>query len=142
MRKKRPCRVCRKWFLPHARAGDRQKVCGSSNCQRERHRRACAQWHDRHPDYDREGRLRERLKTPEVEPSAHPPADPLPRLDWSAARDAVGMEAAVIVEETAKVLVSWTRDAVGLEVFGITTDFGRHAPKRARDALGRRPPPT
>lgn len=142
MRQKRPCRVCRKRFLPDPRAGDRQRVCSSPSCQRERHRRACAQWHDRHPDYDREGRLRERLKSAAPAPSARPPPDPLPQIDWSVARDAVGMEAAVIVEEAAKVLVSWTRDAVGLETFGIVTESGGHGSRRARDDLGppRRPP--
>jgi len=38
--------------------------------------------------------------------------DPLAEVLWDAARDAVGMEVAVIVEETGKVLVGWTRDAV------------------------------
>jgi hypothetical protein len=27
MAKKRPCGICRRWFEPHPRAGDRQTVC-------------------------------------------------------------------------------------------------------------------
>ena len=71
MRRKRPCRVCRKWFLAHPRAGSRQKVCSSESCQRERHRRNCEDWRARHPDYDREARLRVRLG-PDPEPDAPP----------------------------------------------------------------------
>jgi hypothetical protein len=41
MRRKRPCRICRRWFVPHPGAGDRQHVCSAVDCQRERHWRAC-----------------------------------------------------------------------------------------------------
>jgi hypothetical protein len=53
VRKKRPCCVCRRWFLPDARVGARQRACGAENCQRARHREADRVWHTRHPDYDR-----------------------------------------------------------------------------------------
>ena len=35
--RKRPCRVCRRWFQPDARLGDRQKTCGDPECKREWH---------------------------------------------------------------------------------------------------------
>ena len=57
MARKRPCRICRCWFLPHPRAGPRQQVCSRPECQRERHRRACADWRRRNPDYDAEDRV-------------------------------------------------------------------------------------
>jgi hypothetical protein len=111
MARKRPCRVCRRWFWPHPRAGDRQRTCSQSDCQRERHRRACAAWRRRHPDYDREDRLRRRLLV-----SARPAApDPMRRVDWLAARDAVGLEVAVVIEEAGQVLHRWARDAVGAQ---------------------------
>jgi hypothetical protein len=112
MARKRPCRICRKWFLPHPRGGDRQHACSQPSCQGERHRRACAAWRRLHPDYDREDRLRRRLlrggdaKTPGLT------ADPLVRIDWAAARDVVGLQVAVTIEETGKVLHLWARDAV------------------------------
>lgn len=136
MRRKRPCRVCRKWFEPHPRAGARQKVCGSPECQRERHRRACSAWHDRNPEYDRERRLRERIRL-DPEPGAKRPApNPLREVAWNQARDAVGLEVAVIVEETAEVLVSWTRDAVRPEALGIVDVSAKHGARAARDAIG------
>ena len=44
MGRTRPCRICRHWFHPHPRTGDRQHVCSRAACQRERHRRACQRW--------------------------------------------------------------------------------------------------
>jgi hypothetical protein len=134
MARKRPCRVCGKWFSPHARAGTRQRVCGASECQRERHRRACAEWRAEHVEYDRERRLRERVRVEAVagEPLSR---DPMAEIAWAAARDAVGLEAAVIVEETGKVLALWARDAVHAQAAEITRKLAKVLPLPARDAI-------
>jgi len=117
MARKRPCRICRKWFAPHPRAGDRQRACGAASCQSERHRRACEAWRRREPDYDREDRLRRRLvRQQETNSPGGGLADPLCRLDWSAARDAVGLQVAVTIEEAARVVHQWARDAVRRQV--------------------------
>jgi hypothetical protein len=141
MARKRPCRVCGKWFEPHPRAGKRQRACGRDDCRRERHRRACAAWHEQHPDYDRERRLRERVRVdvPVGEPLSR---DPLAEIAWDTARDAVGLETAVIVEETGKVLALWARDAVHQQAAEITRKLARVLPRRARDeiAAGAGPP--
>lgn len=42
-RGKRPCSICRKWFLPDVRQKGRQKTCGPA-CQTELHRRQCETW--------------------------------------------------------------------------------------------------
>jgi len=140
MGRNRPCRVCRKWFAPHPRAGARQRTCGRDACQRERHRRACAQWHERHPDYDREGRLREGVRV-EAGPGEALARDPLAEVAWEAARDAVGMETAVIVEETGKVLALWTRDAVRAQAAEITRKLAKVLPREVRDAFEARAGP-
>lgn len=135
MRRKRPCGICRRWFLPSARAGKRQKVCSDRACQRERHRRSSRDWHLDNPGYDREDRLRSKLvKAVEVPLTA---ADPLPvRIDAEAARDAVGMEVAVVIEEMGRVLTDWMRDAVLAQTTRITMESPKHAPVSARDAMG------
>jgi len=38
--RKRPCCICRKWFLPDVRQQGRQQTCGPA-CRRELHRRQC-----------------------------------------------------------------------------------------------------
>lgn len=117
MTRKRPCRICRKWFLPHPRAGARQRTCSDARCQAERRRRGCAAWRRRHPDYDREDRLRRRLlRDGDPKVSCGLGTDPLRRIDWSAARIAVGLQVAVTIEETGKVLHLWARDAVRSQV--------------------------
>jgi len=141
MARKRPCRECGKWFQPNARAGKRQRSCAREACQRARHRRACAAWHARHPDYDVERRLRDRVRGEAVvgEPLHR---DPLAEVVWDAARDAVGVEVAVIVEETGKVLVGWARDAVHAQAAEIMRRLGKVPPLSARDdiAVGAGPP--
>lgn len=49
--RKRPCRICRRWFLPDPRQIGRQKTCGRAECKREHHRRQCRQWNRKNPDY-------------------------------------------------------------------------------------------
>ena len=110
MARSRPCRICRRWFQPDPRAGPRQRTCSRPQCQRERHRRSCASWHERNPDYDSETRLRLRLG------AERPKTAELGLLPWSAARDAVGLEVLVVLEEVVRLLVSTLRDAVVLQV--------------------------
>ena len=134
MARKRPCRECGKWFQPNARAGKRQRSCDREACQRARHRRACEQWHARHPDYDLERRLRERVRRDQVI-GAPLERDPLAEVVWDAARDAVGVEVSVIVEETGKVLAGWARDAVHAQTDEIMKQLGKVLPNPARDAI-------
>ena len=42
--KKRPCRICRKWFIPNPRVGSRQKTCGSEECKQKWRNKKCARW--------------------------------------------------------------------------------------------------
>ena len=128
MSRKRPCRICRRWFRPHPRTGDRQRVCGDLACQRERHRRACGRWRCRNPDYDREDRLRRRLR--EADAKARGAG-----LNWSAARDAVGLEVVVVIEEASRDLQSWARDAVLAQPIGKASVSARHARVGPRDAI-------
>ena len=116
MRKKRPCSICRRWFLPDAHNGSRQKTCGSPECQRERHRRSCKDWHLKNPDYDRERRLKKRLiKEPTPENLVRFQVDPQSRLNFEVIRDTIGPELAIIVMESGKVGIDWVRDAVDPE---------------------------
>jgi hypothetical protein len=140
MGRKRPCRECGKWFEPNRRAGKRQRSCSRAECQRARHRRACSRWHEQHADYDRERRLRERVRGA-ARPGQALHRDPLAEVVWDAARDAVGVEASVIVEETGKVLVAWTRDAVHAQAMEIMSQMGRVVPHPARDVIAARTGP-
>jgi hypothetical protein len=126
MPRKRPCRICRRWFRPHPRAGDRQKVCSELGCQRERHRRSCASWHSQ----ERESKQGHRIKQAIIkEPREGGDGEirPLPeRLAWDAVRDAVGLEIAVIAEEFAKQIEFRLRDGVLAQTPEITGESNKH----------------
>ena len=70
--RKRPCRICRKWFMPDPRQIGRQKTCGEPACKKENHRRQCAKWNQKNRDYFKANYLSEKLA-----PTKDPPASPL-----------------------------------------------------------------
>ena len=61
--KKRPCRICRRWFRPNPKLKDRQKTCGDIQCKREWHRKKCAEWNKNNADYFRSNYLQKKLDT-------------------------------------------------------------------------------
>ena len=123
--KKRPCRVCRRWFLPDRRAGDRQKVCSRLECQRQRNSRASAAWRRRNPEYVRGARLRSRMN-PEGDTGKKTLLSdaPMSQVHWPAVQNAVGLDMAVITEELAEVLCLWVKNAVRAETRA-TREFAR-----------------
>ena len=132
MHRKRPCRICRHWFRPHPRAGDRQHVCSAADCQRERHRRACQRWRQGEAPAERAHRLRQRLR---VHAAGGQAAGPGPRLSWDVVRDAVGLEVAVILEEISRLLVDAVRDAVQRQVGAPARESGQVQVAGRRDDM-------
>jgi hypothetical protein len=59
--RKRPCRVCRRWFMPNAKVKGRQMTCGDKACQREWHRRTCRAWNKNNAAYFRANYLQKKL---------------------------------------------------------------------------------
>ena len=59
--KRRPCRICRRWFTPNPRLKDRQKTCGDATCKRQWHRKKCAEWNKKNTDYFRTNYLQKKL---------------------------------------------------------------------------------
>ena len=57
---KRPCCICRKWFLPDARQKGRQKTC-SPDCKKELHRRLCEAWNKKNKAYFKNDYLSKKL---------------------------------------------------------------------------------
>ena len=129
MQRKRPCRICRRWFAPNPRAGDRQRVCGSGECQRERHRRACRAWREREGEAERRHRLQQRLR---AQPQG---SAPVGAVRWDAVRDAVGLEVAVILEELHRLLEDVVRDAVSRQVAAVAVESGRLPGSVGRDGM-------
>ena len=61
--RKRPCRICRRWFMPNIKVKERQMTCGDEECQREWHRRKCKEWNKNNAEYFRANYLQKKLDT-------------------------------------------------------------------------------
>ena len=61
--KRRPCRICRRWFTPNPRLKGRQKTCGNAKCKREWHKKKCAEWNKKNSDYFKTNYLQKKLNT-------------------------------------------------------------------------------
>ena len=84
--RKKPCRICRRWFQPDARVGERQRACGKPECQVARRQKTQADWRKRNLDYALAWRLDQRAaQTPPPEPLRLPA--PLAQLPWNVAKD-------------------------------------------------------
>ena len=78
--KKRPCRICRRWFTPNPRCKERQRTCGDPQCKREWHRRKCAEWNKNNPDYFRATFLQNKIDGAISSYKTSPPIPPKSRL--------------------------------------------------------------
>lgn len=131
MAKKRPCGICRRWFEPHPRAGDRQAVCCAPACQRERHRRSCAAWHDENPGYATKRRLTKAIGAD----AATPPEPALDDVDWRVVEAAIGPAHRAVAEGMARLILQTVRDAVATTMPGEPSESNGHAGARSRDAV-------
>ena len=68
--------------------------------------------------------------------------DPLAGVNWAAARDAVGLEVTVFIEESGRVLAEWARDAVAAQARVIKRKSGEVGGRTARDEIGGSSPPS
>ena len=95
--RKRPCSICRKWFLPDVRQVGRQKTC-SPECSGELHRRNCAKWNKKNTTYFKsnylDNKLEEDGRSPpdSTQPNVNADANPLPksRINLNLPRDIIG----------------------------------------------------
>lgn len=103
-RKKKPCAICRRWFEPDGRVGQRQYVCSSPKCQKERRRRKQAKWRASRPDYFTARRI---LKRAEAERTPEPMRlkAPVGHLPWDIAQDEMGVAAADFLQILVAVLL-------------------------------------
>ena len=128
--RKRPCRICCRWYFPSARQGDRQRVCSAEACQRERRRQTQARWRAENPEYFAARRLaklpgREALSaTTSATALASVAAPsrvwaPLDRLPWDVAQDEFGAKGAEFIAVLGRVLVRVGQDAMKRQVQAI-----------------------
>ena len=82
--RKRPCSICRRWFLPDVRQKGRQNTC-SPECRKERHRRQCERWNRKNKSYFKDIYLSQKLEqSTELPPAKPPPRQPHPLIEKKA----------------------------------------------------------
>lgn len=131
MIKRRPCRICGRWFHPDPRVGSRQRACGKRACQGKRRQKTQAAWRSANPEYFLRRRLGRRadaaraaeeavedpkkLEASEGEREFRRP-EPLrvPRvlapIPWDLAQDEIGIAATDLLAVTARLLVKVAQD--------------------------------
>jgi hypothetical protein len=108
---KKPCRICRRWFRPDARAGERQRACGRPECQTARRQKTQSDWRKRNPDYAIAWRLDQRAaQTPPPEPLRF--AVPLNQLPWEFAKDQFGTQAAEFIGLMSTLILRAAKDQI------------------------------
>ena len=126
---KRPCRICRRWFLPNPRLKDRQKTCGDVECKKEWHRKQCKAWNKKHSDYFRANYLQKKLDSVSVsgispKSSTHKP--PLKsKLPLDVVQEVIGIQHIVIIEYFGQLLFRRFQEVIKSQVVVNTVNLGR-----------------
>ena len=120
--KKRPCKICRRWFSPNPRVGDDQMTCGDPQCKKEWHRRKCAEWNRKNHEYFREIYLKKKiLAADEKNQKGAPEEDKIPRarfrlgLPWQEIQEAMGVKQLVIIEYIIQVLMNRFQEVIKIQ---------------------------
>ena len=126
--KKRPCRICKKWFIPHPRVGDRQKTCGAPECMRKWHAGKCAEWNRKNRTYIQENYLSKRMalgvnekeaskgaSVAATTPNSHifvSSSTSFPQLPRSLIKEVIGAQQLVIIEYIARQLFRSVQEVI------------------------------
>lgn len=138
--KKRPCRICRKWFMPNPRLGSRQKTCGATECMRQWHTKKCAEWNKKNrSNYFQTNYLSAKLaplgvdakkdtKRPEAStvPPLHLPVartGKFPQLPRSLIQEVIGGQHLVIIEYVTRLLFRSVQEVIEQQRLEITSDL-------------------
>lgn len=109
--RKKPCRICRRWFQPDVRVGGRQRACGKPECQTARRQKTQADWRRRNPDYTIAWRLDQRAaQTPPPEPRRFPA--PLNQLPWEFAKDQFSPQGADFIGVMSALILRAAKDQI------------------------------
>jgi len=126
VKKRRPCRICGRWFHPDPRVGSRQRACGRRACQKKRREKTQAAWRSENPEYFLRRRLQRRANAARAaedavedpkklgaevrrpEPLRIPSV--LAPIPWDLAQDEIGVAATDFLAVTARLLAKVAQD--------------------------------
>lgn len=117
---KRPCRICGRWFVPNPRLGERQKTCGTAECQKQWHARKCAEWNRKNRVYFKEIYLSGRLES--VDDSSRSVA---PHLPQRVVQEVIGVKQLVIIGYITRLLVRGVQEVITSQHIDHKIEFRR-----------------
>ena len=123
---KRPCRVCKRWFKPEARLGDRQKTCGDAACKREWHRRKCAEWNEKNSEYAKTNALHRKIEAAKNRPAS--PGGPRSLLPQRYAKEVIEVQLVVILEYLGQQLLRRLQEVIKRQAIVNKGQSGRLPP--------------
>ena len=132
--KKRPCRICRRWFLPNARLKDRQMTCGDPACKREWHRKKCQEWNRVNRDYFRANYLQKKLEAAQCDKAAKADTRAPPQslsksgLPLRFVQEVIGVHHLLIIEYLAQLLSRRFQEALRGQLV-VTTEKIKQLPR-------------
>ena len=138
--KKRPCRICRRWFMPDPRLKDRQMTCGDAACQKEWHRRTCKKWNKNNAAYFKANYLQKKLnaasESAKTSKSNQPetgtvlatkrPHNPL--LPLEVVQEVISIQQVVIIEYFGQLLIRLFQEALRKKLIVNTSKMGQLLP--------------
>jgi hypothetical protein len=118
--------------MPNPRLKDRQKTCGDPDCQREWHRKKCAQWNKTNADYFKANYLQQKLTdaSPSETPSKILPVKSrfksgLPHLF---VQEVIGIQHLIIIEYLGQLLLRRFQEVLKSKVAVTTQEIRRQPP--------------
>lgn len=118
--RKRPCRICRKWFSPNPRIGDRQKTCGAKDCQTKWRAKKCSEWNKKNKAYFKEIYLNKKLaainEANRKVVSFPVKSSQLPR---KLIQEVIGAQQLVIIEYVNRLLLRSFKEVILIQLAGI-----------------------
>ena len=136
--RKRPCSICRRWFRPDSRVGERQHACRQPQCQAARRKKTQAHWRAKNPDYGAAYRIQQR-HAQEQPPEALRLPPPLSQLPWDLAKDEFGPKGADFIGVMGALLVCSAKDQLRSYRLDPTRVPGTLPPAAAKDQFALAP---
>lgn len=134
--KKRPCRICLRWFMPNPKLKDRQKTCGDPDCQREWHRKKCAQWNKTNSDYFKANYLQKKFEAQDSKGSLQPANRLKSGLPLQYVQEVIGIQHLTIIEYLGQLLFSRFQEVLRVQLH-INTEQIRQLPRLASSRCDR-----
>ena len=128
--RKKPCTICRRWFVPDPRIGKRQRAC-KAECQAARRKKVQAAWRAKNPTYFIGRRIQERSAQEDAPgPLRLPP--PLSQLPWDLAQSEFTVQGADFIGVMGTVLLRAAQSEIKAHVADCNRVSGTHANSEAK----------